>query len=115
MSRAFKAYAQSHGPDGFQLTFGNGWTASCSWADRVNYGNGENRAEVTRFKGNSGMKVLGWQSAEEVAAYFEATSKLCHCGGDMGRSDHCPECGCEEYERTCDHIVQQDPRYWDDD
>ena len=24
------------------------------------------------------------------------------CGADMLGSDHCPECGCEEYERYCD-------------
>ena len=28
----------------------------------------------------------------------------CHCGADMGRSDHCPCCGCEEHERVCDHV-----------
>lgn len=30
-------------------------------------------------------------------------SVWCHCGALMGRSDHCPCCGCEEYEGTCDH------------
>ena len=28
----------------------------------------------------------------------------CHCGADMGRTDHCPCCGCEEHERVCAHV-----------
>jgi hypothetical protein len=27
----------------------------------------------------------------------------CHCGGAMCGSDHCSVCGCEEFERTCEH------------
>ncbi len=27
----------------------------------------------------------------------------CHCGGSFNGSDHCPCCGCEEHEATCDH------------
>lgn len=27
----------------------------------------------------------------------------CHCGAHMNGSDHCPDCGCEQWERTCDH------------
>lgn len=27
-----------------------------------------------------------------------------HCGASMCGSDHCPCCGCEEHERTCDHV-----------
>lgn len=25
----------------------------------------------------------------------------CHCGADMRGSDHCPACGCEQYEADC--------------
>lgn len=32
----------------------------------------------------------------------------CHCGSRMNGSDHCPECGCEEYESRCDHQVTPD-------
>lgn len=32
------------------------------------------------------------------------TDETCHCGASMQGSDHCPECGCEEYEQTCDHV-----------
>lgn len=31
------------------------------------------------------------------------TATHCHCAADRQGSDHCPECGCEEYESTCDH------------
>lgn len=27
----------------------------------------------------------------------------CHCGSPMRDSDHCPVCGCEEFESVCDH------------
>ena len=28
----------------------------------------------------------------------------CHCGAAYGGSDHCPECGCEQYESgDCGH------------
>ena len=30
-------------------------------------------------------------------------TERCHCGSPMRGSDHCPECGCEQYERTCSH------------
>jgi hypothetical protein len=26
---------------------------------------------------------------------------VCHCGANMNGSDHCPCCGCEEFERFC--------------
>lgn len=47
--------------------------------------------------------------AERQAAFERALPPLtvvalpCHCGGDMHGSDHCPFCGCEEHEGTCDH------------
>lgn len=28
--------------------------------------------------------------------------ETCHCGSPMRGSDHCPWCGCEQWERTCD-------------
>ena len=32
----------------------------------------------------------------------------CHCGAQYHGSDHCPECGCEQYEtinvRDCGHV-----------
>lgn len=28
----------------------------------------------------------------------------CHCGADMGRTDHCPCCRCEEWETVCEHV-----------
>lgn len=30
------------------------------------------------------------------------TNPVCHCGSEMKGSDHCPFCGCEEYEATCE-------------
>lgn len=32
------------------------------------------------------------------------TPTHCHCGKRREMSDHCEECGCEEYERVCDHV-----------
>lgn len=32
------------------------------------------------------------------------TETHCHCGSSRGNSDHCPECGCEEFESVCDHV-----------
>lgn len=34
---------------------------------------------------------------------YPQTPTTCHCGSPMHGSDHCPECGCEEYESYCDH------------
>jgi hypothetical protein len=33
------------------------------------------------------------------------TPTHCHCGADREGSDHCPECGCEEYESVCDYVT----------
>lgn len=31
--------------------------------------------------------------------------RRCHCGAILTvRQDHCPCCGCEEQEHTCDHV-----------
>lgn len=62
-------------------------------------------AEVAVFVGQGEMSVQGWCDAEEVTRVMAWAEKLCHCGGDFKGSDHCPECGCEEFERTCDHKV----------
>lgn len=32
------------------------------------------------------------------------TEDRCHCGADFDGSDHCRECGCEQFEATCDHV-----------
>lgn len=32
------------------------------------------------------------------------TATHCHCGCDRNGSDHCPECGCEEFESVCSHV-----------
>jgi hypothetical protein len=29
----------------------------------------------------------------------------CHCGAMMRGSDHCPECGCEQFEAVCSHVA----------
>lgn len=36
------------------------------------------------------------------------TPTHCHCGAHRHGSDHCPECGCEEYESYCDHEYEAD-------
>lgn len=32
------------------------------------------------------------------------TETTCHCAAPFNGSDHCPECGCEQFEAYCDHI-----------
>lgn len=32
------------------------------------------------------------------------TEDRCHCTAYMQGSDHCPECGCEQFERYCHHV-----------
>lgn len=44
---------------------------------------------------------------------MEHTATHCHCGKHREGSDHCPECGCEEFERVCDHVTP--PRIWFED
>jgi len=39
------------------------------------------------------------------------TATHCHCGSERGGSDHCPECGCEEFEGTCDHVHVVNPTF----
>lgn len=56
-------------------------------------------------------QVRGHQTLSDIAvslrqlAALEPGESLCHCGGRFGRSDHCAECGCEEFEGTCDWAV----------
>jgi hypothetical protein len=35
------------------------------------------------------------------------TATHCHCGTHRGNSDHCPECGCEEFESYCDFVADR--------
>lgn len=39
------------------------------------------------------------------------TPTRCHCGVEFGGSDHCPECGCEQYEtelcQVCPDLLQE--------
>ena len=37
------------------------------------------------------------------------TETTCHCGADYQGSDHCPACGCEQYEGGCDHRAALSP------
>jgi hypothetical protein len=37
------------------------------------------------------------------------TATHCHCGEDRQGSDHCPECGCEEFESVCDYVAVKTP------
>jgi hypothetical protein len=39
------------------------------------------------------------------APAHEAQACRC-CSTDMGGSDHCPQCGCEEYEETCGEFMR---------
>lgn len=34
---------------------------------------------------------------------MQTETETCHCGAEMPDSDHCPCCGCEQFERTCEH------------
>lgn len=39
------------------------------------------------------------------------TETHCHCGAHRMGSDHCPECGCEEFESYCSHIHVENPTF----
>lgn len=39
------------------------------------------------------------------------TETHCHCGAERQGSDHCPECGCEEFEGYCNHVHVGSPTY----
>lgn len=36
-------------------------------------------------------------------ARWESTAIACHCTAAYNGSDHCPACGCEQFESGCDH------------
>lgn len=40
-----------------------------------------------------------------IPANSGTTERRCHCGADFEGSDHCPFCGCEQYERYCDAVA----------
>lgn len=42
--------------------------------------------------------------AECQRKYGDGSMEHCHCLARMHGSDHCPCCGCEEYEAYCRHI-----------
>lgn len=52
---------------------------------------------------NAHGAVTNWRdyatrgSREEL---MEALAEICHCGSPMRGSDHCPHCGCEQYETS---------------
>ena len=52
--------------------------------------------------------VVSWTAGEPIPAgvrtHLPQTSTRCHCGSGMFSSDHCPRCGCEEYERYCNFV-----------
>lgn len=56
-------------------------------------------------------QVRGHQTFSDIAvslrqlAALNPGESLCHCGGRFGDSDHCAECGCEEFECYCDPRV----------
>lgn len=45
-----------------------------------------------------------WTAGQTPADYTgQNTDTHCHCGAAYEGSDHCPECGCEQWESYCDH------------
>ena len=43
-----------------------------------------------------------------IPANSGTTERRCHCGARFNGSDHCPFCGCEQYERYCDAAFDAD-------
>jgi hypothetical protein len=39
-----------------------------------------------------------------IPASSGTSERRCHCGARFNGSDHCPQCGCEQYERYCDAL-----------
>lgn len=47
-------------------------------------------------------------TADEARVHAAFLTRCPCCTAPMRGSDHCPECGCEEYESYCDHVHQED-------
>jgi hypothetical protein len=60
----------------------------------------ETAAFVQSSRMDEGWLDLATQIRESARASF------CHCGSGFDNSDHCPECGCEQYEGTCEMAIQ---------
>lgn len=106
------AFTQYEFPPGFCMEFPNGWSVSVAWgngnycSNRGQVGNlstSDTTAEVAVWYGERNSKVFGWCGAEEVAGLIAkaAAGAFCRCcGAGMEGSDHCPECGCEQFEES---------------
>lgn len=47
------------------------------------------------------------ENSAETTTNRPDTATRCHCGGYYNGSDHCPECGCEQYESgDCGHTAK---------
>jgi hypothetical protein len=63
--------------------------------------------QTQAFRATKTGKITSWR---EVAGDYgmtreqviEELGERCHCGADFAGSDHCPHCGCEQYESYCD-------------
>lgn len=62
--------------------------------------------ETMAFPANRRGRVTSWREVcgnygmtlEDVIAEL---ADVCHCGVRLNGSDHCPQCGCEQYETDC--------------
>jgi hypothetical protein len=76
--------------------------------------NPDGSVETAAFPGNAHGGVTGWREVcggygldrDQVMAALEDT---CHCGAPLAGSDHCPSCGCEQYESYCDAVYDPGP------
>jgi hypothetical protein len=47
-----------------------------------------------------------------IPASSGTSERRCHCGARFEGADHCPFCGCEQYERMCDAIAEHNLPAW---
>jgi hypothetical protein len=84
--------------------------------------NPDGSRETKAFPANAHAGVTSWREVcgdygLTVGQVVEALEDVCHCGSPMRGSDHCPHCGCEQYETSLvrDCTVQYDRDYGEDD
>jgi hypothetical protein len=57
---------------------------------------------------NAGIVVDKSDFAPHTVSMRFDTETHCHCGANYQGSDHCPECGCEQYESgDCGHVSDE--------
>lgn len=71
--------------------------------------------ETKAFPATRTGKVTSWREVMggyglTIAQVVADLDNFCHCGAPMRGSDHCPFCGCEQFEAFCGERYGPDER-----